>query len=183
MHHAVYSSTKLHAGLGTVCCLLSSVCCLLFVYCPSTLRLLSVYCLSTFHVTSQTFHSPSLRCTDAAIACSLLLGHSKKKQQRMPFKEAAHAIGRTTAWVVYLVVCQSPACHALAGCSASAVPRHPESPPQPSALGSTPSPAVNLVSSSTACTKGMNGMGDKGKEWQEEEEREENEAFDCCAYI
>ena len=44
-------------------------------------------------------------------------------------------------WVVYLV-CQSHACHALAACSASVVLRRPESQPQPSALGSIPSPAV-----------------------------------------
>ena len=153
-------------------CLLSTVR-LLFVYCPSTLRVLFIYCLSTFQVPSQTGCSPSLRCTDAAAACSPLLGHSKKKQQKIlsgrQGTSACNSLGgapgvsepcmltlitcHTTSskWclsrrkrmqcVVYLV-CQSLACHAPAGCSASAVPRQPESRPQPSALGSIPSPAV-----------------------------------------
>lgn len=194
-----------------VFCLLSTVR-LLFVYCPSTLCLLFIYCLSTFQVPSQTGCSPSLRCTDAAAACSPLLGHSKKKQQKILSRRlgtsACNSLGgapgvsepcmltlitcHTTSskWclsrrkrmqcVVYLV-CQSLACHAPAGCSASAVPRQPESRPQPSALGSIPSPAV-CESALNQCSlhtwheaEEAQMAGGRRREEEEERRRKEDE--------
>ncbi len=172
VHHAVYSSTKLHAGLCTVCYLLWFVCSLLSVYCSSTACLLSKYphrlvalhpcavlmlpllahaCWGTQRRSSKGCFQGGSACTSA---CNSVGGVPSVSEPCMLTLLTCHCWCTYTRsskwclsrrqrmqWVVYLV-CQSPACHALAGCSASAALRQPESRPQPSALGSIPSPAV-----------------------------------------
>ena len=101
-------------------------------------------------------------------------------------------------WVEYLV-CQSPACHALAACSASAALRQPESRPQPSALGSIPSPAVceSVLKQCSLHTRHGAEEAQKsggGRREEEEERRKkrggeerrmkcQNNMVDCCVNI